>query len=79
MENTQYNKKKSSFQKRFENHRRTYSDKDLLMEQLYNSRLSRETSLKTAKNSSIIIKLLIIGLMLFIVKIILLISGIIPS
>ena len=47
-------KQKSNNQKRFENSRKSYSDTDILMELLYNSRLSREATLLAVKYYKII-------------------------
>jgi hypothetical protein len=61
-------KKKSPVQNRFENSRKNYTDSEILMETLYNSRLTRDTTLKTAKTTNLISYVLIIGVVIYIIK-----------
>ncbi|WP_299676128.1 hypothetical protein [uncultured Dokdonia sp.] len=57
MEQEQHTKRKSSNQKRFENSRGHYTDRQILMELLYNARVSRDTDLKVAKNTKTLVYL----------------------
>ena len=61
------NKKKSPSQNRFESSRKSYGEKEILLETLYNTRLMRDSVLKTEKKINFISLVLTIGVAVYII------------
>jgi hypothetical protein len=61
-------KKKSPNQNRFESSRKNYDERALLMETLYNARLTRDATLKMAKTIKLMGLVLIIGVAVYLIK-----------
>ncbi|MEP0263229.1 hypothetical protein [Dokdonia sp.] len=61
-------KRKSPNQNRFESSRRNYDEKEILMETLYNIRLTRDATLKMAKTINLMGLVLIIGVAMYLIK-----------
>lgn len=61
-------KKKSPNQNRFESSRKNYDEKAILMETLYNMRLTRDATLKARKTINLMGLVIIIGVAVYLIK-----------